>query len=176
VTLSAYKVSYPLSCFSACIISILRLQVLRLSTTSPDKTWDSYFSAIYAAIEVNLGIFCACIVTLRPLFRRWQWLAGSDAEKPPVELEQPKPRRRVIDKDHIPTIDSTQVATISDDVELSSEENKAAGCSDSSRELITVSSVMVDGDDGCAESTTAVSRSSEGPRDSDMKGSFSKEV
>jgi hypothetical protein len=53
---------------SACVISVLRLTSLRASTKSVDITWDKAYSAFYGVIEVNTGILCSCIVTLRPLF------------------------------------------------------------------------------------------------------------
>jgi len=55
---------------AACIVSILRLLTVRQSTQSTDGTWDKVPSSVYGAIEPNLGILCACLVTLRPLFCR----------------------------------------------------------------------------------------------------------
>ena len=52
------------------IISAIRLQTLYPSTTSADPTWDKIPSAFYGQIEVNVGIVCACVVTLRPLYHR----------------------------------------------------------------------------------------------------------
>jgi hypothetical protein len=97
--------------YRACIFGVLRLRVLHLSSTSPDKTWDSYFSAIYGAIEQNLGIACACVVTLRPLFRQWRWLTAGETEQSSVlqpEVEPPGLRRQIVHHDHIWT--STTVA------------------------------------------------------------------
>lgn len=54
----------------ACIISILRLLTVVQSTQTQDSTYDKVGSALYGVIEPNLGIFCASIVTLRPLFNR----------------------------------------------------------------------------------------------------------
>ncbi|KAK0740039.1 hypothetical protein B0T18DRAFT_417099, partial [Schizothecium vesticola] len=54
----------------ACIISVLRLLTVVQSTQSTDSTYDKVGSALYGVIEPNLGIFCASIVTLRPLFNR----------------------------------------------------------------------------------------------------------
>ncbi|KAH6846975.1 hypothetical protein B0I37DRAFT_134899 [Chaetomium sp. MPI-CAGE-AT-0009] len=52
----------------ACIISVLRLLTVVKSTQSKDSTYDKVGSALYGVIEPNLGIFCASIVTLKPLF------------------------------------------------------------------------------------------------------------
>ncbi|PVH98923.1 hypothetical protein DM02DRAFT_680744 [Periconia macrospinosa] len=65
----------------ACIFSILRFTSVRASTKSKDITWDKAYSALYGAVEVNTGIICSCIVTLRPLFQRHfpflvRWLDG----------------------------------------------------------------------------------------------------
>jgi hypothetical protein len=69
--LSAYLCTPPSDTIDrACIISILRLLTVVKSTQSKDSTYDKVGSALYGVIEPNLGIFCACIVTLRPLFHR----------------------------------------------------------------------------------------------------------
>lgn len=65
---------------SACIISILRLHTLHPSTTSSDPSWDKVPSAIFGIIEVNVGIACAAVVTLRPLFRVVQDRTKRDAD------------------------------------------------------------------------------------------------
>jgi hypothetical protein len=54
----------------ACIISVLRLLTVVQSTQSKDSTYEKVGSALYGVIEPNLGIFCASIVTLKPLFNR----------------------------------------------------------------------------------------------------------
>jgi len=54
----------------ACIISVFRLHTLYPSTTSTDPSWDKIPSAIFGIIEINVGIACASVVTLRPLYRR----------------------------------------------------------------------------------------------------------
>lgn len=54
----------------ACIVSALRLQTLYPSTTTSDPTWDKIPSGFYGVIEANLGITCACVVTLRPLLHK----------------------------------------------------------------------------------------------------------
>ncbi|KAK4445492.1 hypothetical protein QBC34DRAFT_358287 [Podospora aff. communis PSN243] len=55
---------------AACIISIVRMQTLLPSAHSPDPTWDKVPAVIFAIIEINVGIACAAVVTLRPLYRR----------------------------------------------------------------------------------------------------------
>ena len=73
----------------ACIVSVLRFRTLELSTTSTDPTWDKVPSGFYGLIECNLGVICACVVTLRPLFHRLRRLLfghktlESEAESPP---------------------------------------------------------------------------------------------
>ena len=54
----------------ACIISVLQLLTVVQSTQSKDSTYGKVGSALYGVIEPNLGIFCASIVTLKPLFNR----------------------------------------------------------------------------------------------------------
>lgn len=72
IALTIYPVSPELSANfsvhrSACIASILRLRVLYVSTVSKDLTWDKAPTVTWSAIELSMGIFCACIPTLRPL-------------------------------------------------------------------------------------------------------------
>jgi len=55
----------------ACIISVLRLLAILQFAQSKDSTYDKVGSAMYGVIEPNLGIFCASIVTLKPLFSRF---------------------------------------------------------------------------------------------------------
>jgi hypothetical protein len=63
----------------ACVISALRLQTLHPSTTSKDPSWDKVPSSMYALIEINVGIACASVVTLRPLYRHLRVaIVGSD--------------------------------------------------------------------------------------------------
>lgn len=54
---------------SACIISIVRLFYLKISRDSHDPTWDSVPATYWTVIELNCGILCACLPTLRPLLR-----------------------------------------------------------------------------------------------------------
>ncbi|KAK0648161.1 hypothetical protein B0T16DRAFT_407805 [Cercophora newfieldiana] len=56
----------------ASIVSIIRLHTLYPSTVTTDPTWDKVPSGVYGVIEANLGIICACVVTLRPLFHKVQ--------------------------------------------------------------------------------------------------------
>lgn len=37
-----------------------------------DVTWDGFTMWIWTAVEVNLGVICGCIPTLRPLFKYFQ--------------------------------------------------------------------------------------------------------
>ncbi|EAQ92116.1 hypothetical protein CHGG_00351 [Chaetomium globosum CBS 148.51] len=65
---------------SACIISAIRLHTLYPSGTSLDPTWDKIPSAIYGLVEVNVGISCASVVTLRPLVRRLRGVLSDEAD------------------------------------------------------------------------------------------------
>lgn len=48
-------------------MAIARILTIKKSALSLDTTWDSAPVTYYSVIEVNLGIICACIITLRPL-------------------------------------------------------------------------------------------------------------
>lgn len=55
--------------FFTCIISIVRLFTLRAALNSTDATWDNAPTSWWTTIELNCGILCASIATLRPLIR-----------------------------------------------------------------------------------------------------------
>ena len=57
---------------SAAIASVCRLYALYLISVSSDITWDSPASVNWSAIELNIGILCASLPTLRP-FLAWVW-------------------------------------------------------------------------------------------------------
>ncbi|GAB1312832.1 hypothetical protein MFIFM68171_03042 [Madurella fahalii] len=79
----------------ACIVSILRFQTLLPSTTSSDPTWDKTSSGFYGVIEPNLGITCACVVTLRPLFQRLRLSLSRNNQEVTDENTPHETKRRV---------------------------------------------------------------------------------
>jgi hypothetical protein len=84
----------------ACIISVIRLHTLYPSGTSADPTWDKVPSAIYGIVEINVGISCASVVTLRPLVHglRGALSDKGDASRETVtEVPQDPVRRRFSD-------------------------------------------------------------------------------
>jgi hypothetical protein len=54
------------------IASIVRLQALRIFTLSNDPFYDSLPINTWSMVEVNIGILCASIPTLKPLVSRAQ--------------------------------------------------------------------------------------------------------
>lgn len=67
---------------SACAISIVRLIQLHRTKDPKDPLWDSADAAYWSAIEINVGILCACIPTLRPLVKKFApRLIGSTARE-----------------------------------------------------------------------------------------------
>jgi len=53
--------------YSTCITSILRLPSLYQISKSTDLTYDNTTIATWTSIELNTGIICACLVTLKPV-------------------------------------------------------------------------------------------------------------
>ncbi|RMY78999.1 hypothetical protein D0863_00312 [Hortaea werneckii] len=53
-----------------CIVSILRLQSLYAISIAEDVTWENPMAAIWSSIEVNVGILCSCIPTLKGCVNR----------------------------------------------------------------------------------------------------------
>ena len=56
---------------SVCIISIVRLHSLQVSTTSKDPTYDNAPVATFSMVELNVALISACLPTLRPLLAGW---------------------------------------------------------------------------------------------------------
>ncbi|CAK3899103.1 related to integral membrane [Lecanosticta acicola] len=54
-----------------CVISILRLSALYAISKSSDVSWDNPLAAIWSSLEVNVGILCSCLPTLKGLVTRY---------------------------------------------------------------------------------------------------------
>ncbi|KAK6535754.1 hypothetical protein TWF281_000006 [Arthrobotrys megalospora] len=52
----------------ATAVSCARLYTIKIFTTSPDPIYDATPINNWTSIEMGLGVICACIPTLRPLF------------------------------------------------------------------------------------------------------------
>ncbi|KAF5009892.1 hypothetical protein FDECE_3919 [Fusarium decemcellulare] len=52
------------------VVSILRLQSLLHFANSNNPTWDQWFVAFWSVIEVNVGMICTCLPTLRLILVR----------------------------------------------------------------------------------------------------------
>lgn len=48
-----------------CIVSLLRLQSLYAVSVSNDISWDNPLAAMWSNLEVNIGIICSCLPTLK---------------------------------------------------------------------------------------------------------------
>lgn len=56
--------------FLTCIISIYRMQTLKLAARTGDATWDNTAAAVWSYLELAIGVLAACLPTLKPLFAR----------------------------------------------------------------------------------------------------------
>lgn len=56
---------------SVCLVSILRLQSLYVISKSSDVSWDNPPAAMWSVIEVNVGIVCSCLPTLKACVSRY---------------------------------------------------------------------------------------------------------
>ena len=50
---------------STCVVSILRLESLYVISRATDVTWENPLAAIWSSVEINTGILCSCLPTLR---------------------------------------------------------------------------------------------------------------
>ncbi|VUC20135.1 unnamed protein product [Clonostachys rosea] len=55
--------------------------VIQVVDETYDVTWDGFRMWTWTAIEVNLGVICGCVPTLRPLFKSSNGVAGERARK-----------------------------------------------------------------------------------------------
>jgi hypothetical protein len=70
---------------SVCLVSILRLHSLYIISISKDPTFDNSNAAIWSVIEMNVGIICGSLATLRPLISRlFPKLLSSKADSLPT--------------------------------------------------------------------------------------------
>jgi hypothetical protein len=54
-----------------CLISVLRLSSLYTISISTDVSWDNPLAAIWSSTEVNVGILCSCLPTLKGCLTRY---------------------------------------------------------------------------------------------------------
>ena len=59
-----------LTCYSVCIVSILRLQSLVAISNSTDQSYDNPAAATWSSVETSVGIICSCLPLLRPLMTK----------------------------------------------------------------------------------------------------------
>lgn len=57
--------------FSVCVAGVVRITVLKKMLASADLSWNMSQGFVWSSIEPNIGIVCACLPTLYPLFRQW---------------------------------------------------------------------------------------------------------
>lgn len=63
---------------SVTVVSALRLHSLVFFANSINPTWDEWPVALWSTIEINVGLMCACLPTLRLiLVRMWPRVFGS---------------------------------------------------------------------------------------------------
>jgi hypothetical protein len=55
---------------STCAISLVRLSTLQKAIKTQDPFWDNAPAAYWSVVELNCGIICACLPTLRPLIQK----------------------------------------------------------------------------------------------------------
>lgn len=53
-----------------CIVSFMRLQSLYAVSVSEDISWDNPMAALWSNLEVNIGITCSCLPTLKACVMR----------------------------------------------------------------------------------------------------------
>ena len=111
---------------STCIISIVRLFTLRSAIDTHDPTWDNSPTSYWTIVELNCGILCACLPTLRPLLRQFFPADQSEADSGKGTLStvgeknsRPRPRNPY-------TVSDTTEAGVSGELKGTYEESEYA--------------------------------------------------
>ena len=67
---------------SVTIVSILRLQSLIFFANSKNPTWDQWIVGWWSTIEVNVGMICTCLPTVRLiLVRAWPRVFSTNSSR-----------------------------------------------------------------------------------------------
>lgn len=53
----------------AVIASAIRISTIHFLSFSKDPTWDGYALSVWSAVELNVGIICASLLAIKPLFK-----------------------------------------------------------------------------------------------------------
>ena len=95
--------SWPLTCRSVNVVSMLRLKSLIKFANSTNPTWDQLDVVYWSTTEVNVGMMCTCLPTLRLILVRLfpkafgpmskRQLAYKDNQKGASETAQEMPYR-----------------------------------------------------------------------------------
>src|SRR5690242_5691611 len=67
----SFELLYNADDSSTCVISLIRLSTLSKGIHTQDPCWDNAPAAYWSVIELNCGIMCACLPTLRPLAQKY---------------------------------------------------------------------------------------------------------
>ena len=67
VSTSPFQVYTWTDSSSTCVISLVRISKLAQGINTTDPYWDNAPGAYWSVVELNCGILCACLPTLRPL-------------------------------------------------------------------------------------------------------------
>lgn len=63
----------------ACVTTIIRQVEIVSAQPNTDATWLNSNSLLWLCIELNTGIICGCMTTLKPLLRKTVWKADRDS-------------------------------------------------------------------------------------------------
>ena len=110
-------------------MSALRLRTILPWAISVDPTWEQIPSGIYGVVEVNLGIVCACAVSLRPLFRHLRplWRRNKPLERPVETSPWKSPRHIPPPQLTLSNLSSTHIESENHDIDVSQASREPSG-------------------------------------------------
>ncbi|KAL8840911.1 MAG: hypothetical protein Q9170_001104 [Blastenia crenularia] len=77
--------TFTVSTYSACLCSIVSLQLRTVLNRGHDDVWNALPVIVVGTVEFNIGIICSCLPTLPALFRRSNFMSRKAGNKASYE-------------------------------------------------------------------------------------------
>ncbi|CZR68051.1 related to integral membrane protein [Phialocephala subalpina] len=113
--------------FFTCSLSIVRIDFLKQAAKSTDFTWDNVEASCWSVIELNSGVVCACLPTLRPLLSNFFKFFRSLSTQTPIRPSNTDYNRYGSSRDMENGKRSTARKGVEDDTNSSTEDLYPAG-------------------------------------------------
>jgi hypothetical protein len=86
--------------FVVVVAGTMRTYWVTLVVHTYDVTWNGYYMWIWTAVEVNLGVLCGCVPTLKPLFKSLDDMEDTKRRMSDMTLAELELGKRANGSDH----------------------------------------------------------------------------